>query len=290
MVHRDLVVGLSSAVAVLFIWSGFLVFSRAGVTTNLTVYDVTGLRFLVAGLIVLPFVNSWWPRHLPLKAIVVISVCGPGVLYTLLVYLGLKETSAAFGGVFTNGSLPIFVLAIAFGLDRERPGKWQIVAITLIVSGGVLIGYRGMASGGTDVAAGILLFLTASAVLSAYFIGIGRWQITPRQALVLVTVPNAVVFLPIWIIFLPTGLPETEFSTVLFQALFQGIGPGFLAIIFFSLAVKHLGAAWTAGFSAVVPATAALLAIPVLSEVPSTLEWIGIVTVCLGLGVLVSSR
>ena len=74
-------------------------------------------------------------------------------------------------------------------------------------------------------------------------------------------------------------IAETPLSSTLFQALFQGLGPGFLAVIFFALSTTHLGPTATAGFSAVVPATAALLAIPVLYEIPTTLEWAGIVTV-----------
>ncbi len=103
-------------------------------------------------------------------------------------------------------------------------------------------------------------------------------------------VPNAIVFLPIWYFLLPSGVADTEFTTIVFQALFQGIGPGFLAVILFALAAFHLGPTPTAGFSAVVPATAALLAIPVLGEVPSALEWVGIATVTLGLGLMMRSR
>ena len=49
----------------------------------------------------------------------------------------------------------------------------------------------------------------------------------------------------------------------------------------------HLGPTLTAGFSAVVPAMAALLAIPVLGEVPGLLQWLGIGLVSIGLGVMI---
>ncbi len=279
-------VGVASAFTVIFIWSGYIVFSRSGVTNGLTAYDLTALRFLVAGALTIPFFKAWWPSHLPFGVKVLLSICGPGAVYSVLMFLGLTEASAAYGGVFANGSLPIFTMLLVLAISGVKPGRSQFIAISVIVLGGLLLGYRGMTSNGSDVATGIALFLTASAVLSIYIFGIRHWQLTPRQALAIVNVPNAILFLPIWYFLLPSGLAETEFTTVVFQALFQGIGPGFLAVILFALAAFHLGPTPTAGFSAAVPATAALLAIPVLGEVPSALEWTGIATVTLGLALM----
>jgi len=287
---HNVFVGVGSAIAVIFIWSGFIVFSRVGAITSLTAFDMTALRFGVASLLVLPFLWKWWPRHLSFKAKAIISLSGPGAIYSVLVYLGLSEASAAYGGVFANGSLPIFTMMLLVLISGERPRKAQLLAIMIIVGGGLLVAYPGMTSGGDNLLTGIVLFLSASALLSVYIIGIRRWALTPRQALALVNIPNALIFLPIWYFLLPSGLADTDPSMVVFQAAFQGIGPGFLAVVFFALAATHLGPTVTAGFSAAVPATAALLAVPVLSEMPSLLEWIGIATVTAGLALLVAKR
>ncbi len=289
--HRsNLALGIGCAIGVIFIWSGFIVFSRAGVTTSLTAYDVTALRYIVASLLVLPFARKWWPSHLPLRAKVVMSICGPGAVYTMLMYLGLTNASAAYAGVFANGSLPLFTTFIALLLTRELPGVQQLIAMVVIIAGGVMLAYRGLTMGGADIASGIILFMSASAVLSVYIYGVKQWQLRPKQALALVNLPNAILFLPIWYFFLPSGLAEVETSTIVFQALFQGIGPGFLAVILTALAAIHLGPASTAGFAAAVPACAALLAIPVLSEIPTVLEWAGIGVVTLGLSILLLKR
>ena len=290
MPTQNLPLGLASAVAVIFIWSGFIVFSRAGVITSLTPYDIAALRFMVAGAVTLPFAWAWWPRHLPLRVTALLALTGPGALYSMLMFNGLGEASAAYGGVFANGSLPIFTVLLLLLVTGQRPNSKQLFAIAVIVLGGVLLGWRGMTNGGPNVAVGIALFLTASAVLSVYIYGLKRWHLTPRQALAVVNIPNTILFLPLWYLLLPSGLAEAELTTVLWQALFQGLGPGFLAVILFTLAAVHLGPTPTAGFSAVVPATAAVLAIPVLSEVPSALEWAGIVTATVGLGLLMRSR
>jgi drug/metabolite transporter (DMT)-like permease len=285
----NVLLGIASALAVVSIWSGFLVFSRVGVVTSLTAFDITGVRFAVAGALVLPFIRGWWPKHLPLRAKLIIALSGPGAVYSVLMILGLNEASAAYGGVFANGSLPIFTMLLG-ALAGQHPSRNQLLATAIIISGSLLLSYRGMMTEGHNAIAGIALFLSASLLLSVYIISLRRWMLTPSQALALVNLPNALIFLPFWYLFLPSGLAETPLSSVLFQALFQGLGPGFLAVIFFALATSHLGPTATAGFSAVVPATAALLAIPVLSEIPTAMEWVGIVTVTTGLALLIIRR
>jgi drug/metabolite transporter (DMT)-like permease len=54
----------------------------------------------------------------------------------------------------------------------------------------------------------------------------------------------------------------------------------------FAIAATNLGTTPTAGFAAAVPASATLLAIPVLGEWPAGLEWIGIGVVTTGLTLL----
>lgn len=279
-------IGILSGLAVIFIWSGFIVFSRAGVITKLTTYDIMALRLIVASLAVLPFCIKWWPGHLPLHVKVIMAICGPGIVYSMLMYIGLTKASAAYAGVFANGSMPIFTAALALLLNKENPSGNQVIAILVIITGGVVLGIPGMAFGGDEIVQGILLFLAASAFLSTYIYGIRRWQLKPTEVLALVNIPNALVFLPVWFLFLPSGLDQVDMPTIMFQALFQGLGPGFLAVFLIAVTTIHLGPTSMAIFSSSVPACAALLAMPVLGEYPTALEWTGIIIVSLGLMIL----
>lgn len=282
--------GLAAAFGMIFVWSGFIVFSRAGVQTALTPYDVTALRFLVSAAITLPFAVLWWPRTLAPWKQMVIAVCGPGILYTQFMYHGLTNASAAYGGVFANGSLPVFALLIMALALGQRPTLRQVLAVAIIVAGGILLAWRGLSLGGADVVTGIALFLGASLVLVIYIVGLGHWGVTPKEALVLVNLPNALIYLPVWLLALPTGVHQTPIDVLVFQALFQGLGPGFLVVILLTLTSRHLGAAVTSGLSAVVPATATVLAIPVLGEIPGPVQGLGIAVVTLGLILLVWRR
>ena len=278
MQQQNFAVGVASAVAVIFIWSGFIVFSRMGVATALTPFDISALRFIVAGAITLPFLWKWWPRHLSWRQIAVLVFTGPGSVYALMMYFGLESAPAAYAGVFANGTLPIFTMLLAAWFAREIPGPRRAIAVAIIVAGGVMVAWTGL-GGGIEIAEGVVLFTAASAILSVYIFALGRWRVGPFEALSIINVPNLALFVPLWWFALPSGLAEAETFDIVFQAAYQGLGPGFLAVILFTLSTIHLGATPTAGFSAAVPAGAALLAIPVLNETPTALEWTGVACV-----------
>lgn len=287
---QNLRLGLVCAFAILLIWSGFLVFSRAGVRSALTPEDITALRFVVAGALTAPFAWRWWPRHLPLGASVLIALTGPGVVYCMTSYYGLNATSAAYGGVFANGTVPLFTVAVVVLVTGALPSARQGLALATIVAGGFVFAAPALMEPQGDPLGGIRFLLISSLVVSVYIFMLKHWQITPRQALALVNIPNALVFLPMWFLVLPSGIGQAEPQMILFQALFQGLGPGFVAVILFALSARHLGPTGTAGFSAAVPVSASLLAIPILGEVPSHVEWVGIATVTIGLAVLVGVK
>lgn len=290
MSDRSLSVGIASAIFVLVIWAGFIVFSRAGVLGGLTPYDLAATRFLVAGALTLPFAWAWWPRHLPFRAVTVLAIGGPGALYCVMLFLGLTQASAAYGGVFTNGALPVFTMLIAFLVAGTQPSRAQALGSVVIIIGGVLVAWRGLQAGGADLTLGIALFLGASVLVAIYIYGIRHWNVAPRQALVIVNIPSALIYLPIWWIFLPSTMGDAPMDMLLAQFAFQGLVPGFLAVIIFAVLAYHLGPTPTAAVSAAVPASAALLAIPVLQEVPTSMEWVGIGTVTLGLVLLTLKR
>ncbi len=129
MSQPNLTTGLLAAAGILVIWSGFIVFSRAGLVSGMTPYDVAGLRFLTAGLLTLPFVYAWWPRHLSWRALAALAIAGPGAIYSLMMFAGLANASAAYGGVFANGALPGFTMLIALVGYVESIAVARVLAV-----------------------------------------------------------------------------------------------------------------------------------------------------------------
>ncbi len=282
--------GYLGGVGTICIWSGFIVFSRMGMVGNLNAFDITALRFLVSFLITAPFVYVYWPRHLSLPKTLFLSACGPGALYSMLMFTGLKTSPAAYAGVFANGTIPIFTAIIALCLMGSKLGGKGVLAIAVIFSGGVAVGYNGLMTGGADALQGIVYFLSASFLLAIYFVCLQHWKLTPKQAMIVVNVPTALVYLPIWYFLLPSNLAAASMSEILFHGLFQGIGPGVLAVLLMAFTVQKLGPTQVAGFAASVPTVAALVAIPLLGEHLGLIEWLGMAAVTIGLLLLLWRR
>jgi len=103
-----------------------------------------------------------------------------------------------------------------------------------------------------------------------------------------VALGTAVLYLPIYALWLPKQLAVTPLSMLLMQGVFQGIGATILAMLFFLKAVANLGPERTAALLALVPVAAGVLAVPLLHE-PLT-GWLMSGLVFVSLGAFIASR
>jgi drug/metabolite transporter (DMT)-like permease len=281
--QRNTLIGLAGALGVTLVWTGWIVVTRFGVTNSLNAYDLAAMRYGIAGTIILPWVikNRTW-AGLNFRKTLVLAVTS-GFPYALLSYSGFAHAPAAHGGVFMNGALPAFTVIVAWFWMKDRIFKTQALGLIAIGVGGALVGSSSLFAEGTDgYWVGDLFFLAATTFLALYMVATKAWDITAGQMLFGVTVVNAFVYLPIWFFFLDSNITVAPMNEILLQAVYQGLMPSFIGMYFMLLAVRHLGANRTAVFVSMVPVLAALLAVPTLGEIPSTLAWSGMGIVTLG--------
>jgi drug/metabolite transporter (DMT)-like permease len=117
---------------------------------------------------------------------------------------------------------------------------------------------------------GDLMFAGASASWAAFSALLKRWQMPPIAATVGVAMISAVFYMPIYWLFLPSGLAQASWSVIALQAGFQGILVVIVAMVTFIEAARRLGAFTVGCFLALAPLLAASLAVPILDE-PLTL-------------------
>ena len=96
------------------------------------------------------------------------------------------------------------------------------------------------------------------------------------------------------VILTPYGLPGVIDAVsagygreILIQLLIQGLLSGVVALVAFGIAIERLGSSRAASFTGLVPALAAVIAVPVLGEHPDTAAIIGVVAT--GVGVTLAS-
>ena len=272
-----------AAICVVFFWSGWIVISRLGVTSHLTVYDLTGRRHGVGAVVALPYIiwSRAWRGLTPLRTIILTLTAGAP--YALLSYSGFIYAPAAHGGVFLNGCLPIFTTLFAWIWLGQRSRCSQTVGLGIILAGVTLVGYEGFLSSGGMTWIGDFLFLAAIALFAVFMVANQVWSVSPGQVIFSITIVSAAVYVPIWFLWLDSNLTSAPGSEILLQGAYQGLIPSVLGISCLNIAVRHIGPRLTSVFLSSVPVVAALAAIPILNELPGLSAWIGMITVTSGI-------
>jgi drug/metabolite transporter (DMT)-like permease len=183
-----------------------------------------------------------------------------------------------------NGCLPIFTTLFAWIWICQRSRFSQNFGMGIILAGVTLVGYEGfLSSGGGMTWLGDFLFLAAIALFAVFMIANRVWSVGPGQVIFSTTIVSAVVYVPIWLLWLDSNLAVAPSSEILLQGAYQGLIPGVLGISCLNTAVRHIGPRATSVFLSSVPVVAALTAIPVLNELPGLPAWIGMIAVTLGI-------
>lgn len=293
--------GVGCAVAVLCIWSSFILIARSSAKHTLTPFDIAFLRFLFSGLAVLPLLLWRFTRIGGL-----VSVLGgvnlrrtlqlgaiAGVGYCCLAYTAFFLAPAAHGAVLLPGSLPLWTALLAAALLGERIQPWRAAGLTLIVLGDLIVGATSLwlAFGGGDVWKGDLLFLAASLTWALYTVLCRKWRIGAVEATVAVAFSCLITFVPLYALgaslgLWPSQLAEASWRELGFQAVYQGGIAMLIAGVAYTQVVTTFGPMRTVMITALVPVISALGAVPLLGEplTPTVLIGLGFVTLGLLLG------
>lgn len=277
------VTGALFGVAAVCIWSTWIAFTRLGVTTSLTVYDLTMLRFATAGILLFPVVLR---RGLALERLgwwrLLVLIAGAGAPYVLVASSGLRLAPAAHAGALLPGAMPMFVALLAALLTKETFTAGRKSGYALIVIGVVTIAGATAPLGGGEQAVGHLLLLTAAFMWACYAIVLRSSRLDPLHAAALVATGSFVLYLPVYLAMHGAATLDAPLRDIVFQALFQGVLVSIVALFFFGKGIEILGASAGAAFAALTPAMAALLAIPILGEIPSPAEQLALLAVSAG--------
>ncbi len=280
----SIILGSVTAICVVFFWSGWIVISRLGVTGHLTVFDLTVLRHGVGAVVALPYIiwSRAWRGLTPLRTLILTLTAGAP--YALLSYSGFIYAPAAHGGVFLNGCLPIFTTLFAWIWLGQKSRPSQMAGLAIILAGVTLVGYEGfLSSGGSMTWIGDLLFLAAIALFALFMVANQVWSVNPGQVIFSMTIVPALIYTPIWLLWLDSNLASAPTSEIILQGAYQGLIPSVVGISCLNIAVRHIGSRATSALISAVPVVAALAAIPVLNELPGLPAWIGMIAVTFGI-------
>ncbi|MEQ3710885.1 MAG: DMT family transporter [Tateyamaria sp.] len=275
--------GNAAAWSIVLVWSFWLIVSRVASQSGLTIYDLAAMRYGLASLVALPLCLYYKPwRGLSLSKIAVLSfILGP--VYILIVFSGFLYAPAAHGGIFMNGMLPLFSILFSVVFLRVLPSLRRFLGAALILICAVLLAWDGSVSSGDNAWFGDLLFVVGALFFSSYVILSERWQLSAMQIIFCGTIVNALLYLPIWAIWLPSGLSDAPMGPLLLQAIYQGFVPNLIGLLFIAHASRAIGNGNTSFILAAVPGVGAILGVLVLGESLTVFSILAIIFLTVGL-------
>ncbi len=256
--------GYMLAALTVAIWSGFILMSRLGGANALTPYDLIALRFGTAAIILIPLSIIWRPAQLFSWKMTGLMLTG-GILYSVLVYCGIKFAPAAHASILLPGLLPFETALFSWLLQGERPSAERVLGLFVIAGGVSFLALNAYTQGGQTWLGDIML-VGASLSWALYTVLTRRWGISPRDATMGGALLTAAIYLPIYFIFLPKNIASAPISMVLWQAFYQGFLVVIVAMLLYMQAVALIGATRMGSLMAMVPAISGVLAVPILGE------------------------
>jgi drug/metabolite transporter (DMT)-like permease len=278
--------GALFGLAAVSIWAGNIVVAGLGLRSSLTPWDITAIRFAVAGLVLLPFLMR---RGLALDRLGWLGVAAlvlGGAPTVMLANAGLLFAPASHAGALFPGVMPLMVAVLAAVILKEAFTPQKNAGFVLIATGVVGIAWGSGGTIGTTQNIGHLFFLGAALAFACYTVAMRRARLDGLHAAAISAVGSMLIYLPPYATLAGSGIFDASPGAVALQALVQGLLTAVFSYVAYGLAVGILGASSGAAFAASCPAMTAFMAIPILGEWPSAIEWIAIALISIGVYVV----
>ena len=278
--------GALCGLAAVSIWAGNIVVAGLGLRSSLTAWDISAIRFGVAGSILLPYLLRKGLALDRLGWIGMAALVLGGAPTVLLANAGLMFAPATHAGALFPGVMPLAVAVLAAILLHEAFTLRKQVGFALIATGVVAIVWGSGGAIGTAQTIGHVLFLGAALAFACYTIALRRARLDGLHAAAISAVGSMLIYMPPYAIMAGAGIFDAAPSAIALQALVQGVLTAVISYVVYGAAVSLLGASSGAAFAASCPAMTALMAIPILGEWPSANDWTAIALVSIGVYVV----
>ena len=248
------------------IWGGFTITSRLNAIWHISAWDITALRFGLAFCILTPIlIYKKDTTFLFKKEPFILAMLG-GVVYCLTSYSAFHYVPAAHAAIFLNGCIPLTTAIAAYLLFKEPFDKHTWISLSIMlcaISGMSLLMYRetGVAFGFGD-----LLFFLSAVWWGIFTVLLKQWKLSAWHAMTGVAIWSAIVYIPVYLLFLPKHLADATFAHLAMQTVFHGIFVVMIATLAYIEAIKRLGAFQTGSIVTLAPFIAAIIAVPLLGE------------------------
>ena len=264
------------------IWGGFTILSRLNLHWHVSAWDLVAMRFAIAFIILMPVLvyNKdlaflWHPRP------IILALTG-GLAYCLTVYTAFLHAPAAHAAIFLNGCIPLCTAVAAYLLFKQPFDKHTWLSLSIMLSALALMSYLMLHDQATAFGLGDLLFFISAVWWGIFTVLLKQWKLSAWHSMASVAIWSALIYLPIYILFIPKHFQEAEPVHLLIQGVFHGVLEVIIATLTYVAAIERLGAFKTGSIVTLAPFIAAVIAVPLLNEPLSPAIMCGLVGMGIG--------
>ena len=277
--------GYLAAFGAVLIWSGFILVSRMGGISPLLSYDVIAIRYTTCAALVLPI---WWFKFrfkLWQPKFIICSLFG-GLGYALFAFQGFETTPGSQSAVLLPGLIPVMIIVLSVLVNKQKHPRSKWFAVAVITSGIIILFLQEFLLQGT-LSIGHLSLTGAAFCWGVFSVLLSRWQITPWQATASLAIITCVIYMPIYLFWLPKNITlqmseAALWTDVLLQSFYQGFLATIVQMLLYVRAVQIIGAANMGTMMAMVPVIAGISALFVFDESVKLSLIIAMMTVSIG--------
>ncbi|MDR7016679.1 DMT family transporter [Acinetobacter sp. 3657] len=264
------------------IWGGFTIFSRLNAHWHISAWDLVAMRFAIAFTILMPILIYkkdlaflWHPRA------VILALTG-GLAYCFTVYTAFLHAPAAHAAIFLNGFIPLCTAVAAYVFFKQTFDKHTWLSLIIMLSALAVMSYLMLHEQASSFGLGDLLFFFSAVWWGLFTVLLKQWKLSAWHAMASVAIWSALIYLPIYLLFIPKHFQEVEAVHLLVQGLFHGVLVVIVATLTYIAAIQRLGAFKTGSIVTLAPFIAAVLAVPLLNEPLSVAVACGLVGMAIG--------
>ena len=264
------------------IWGGFTILSRLSAKWGIVAWDLTALRFAFAFSILVPILLYQRNYQFLFKKQAIVLALVGGIGYCVTVYSGFYFSPAAHAAIFLNGFIPVCTALAAWLIYKQPFDRHMWVSIGVISISLIAMTYLLLMNSRQPFGVGDVLFVLGAVCWGVFSVLLRESNMTAWQAMCSVAIWSAILYLPVYWLFIPKHLAEVEPLHIAIQTLFHGVLVVIVATICYVEAIKRLGAFQAGSIVTLAPFIAAVLAIPLLNEPVSPAIICGLIGIGIG--------
>lgn len=263
------------------VWGSFSLLSRVNVHWGIAAWDIIAIRFGVSALLLLPIICYKKDYHFLFTPKAIVLAIFGGVGYSCLVYSAFLLAPVVHGAVFLNGMIPVATAILMLVFLKKRPDKHTKIAL-IIISLTLLTMYFLMVKDGLNFGLGDGLFLICAFSWATYSILLKEWQFSAWQVVCSTAIWSAIIYLPIYWLFIEPSLAQVQLHHLFIQGAFHSIFVMIVATLTYALAIEQLGAFFSGALASLAPFISAIIAVPLLDEPLNHVMILGLLGMGLG--------